>query len=107
MLRKSWVLVKSNKGAKTARTTWRGGLWVLAALAGFIAFVAIFYIPSDGYSVADKRIDWVGAALITVGLIFLQFVISDAPGASEGWKTPCELEQSLYVIFTSLMPQTS
>lgn len=38
----------------------------------------------------DRRIDWLGAALITVGLIFLQFVISDGQTAPQGWKTSCK-----------------
>ena len=71
-------------------TTWRGCLWLIAAIATCIGVVGFFYIPPDQVTTSDKRIDWVGAALVTVGLIFLQFVISDGQGAPQGWSTPCE-----------------
>ena len=38
----------------------------------------------------DKRVDWIGGALITVGLILIVFVLSDLPTARNGWKNPCE-----------------
>lgn len=71
------------------RYTWRACLWTLAALTFAIAVAAFFFVPPDGISTVDKRVDWVGAALVTVGLIFLQFVISDALNAPNGWKTWC------------------
>ena len=38
----------------------------------------------------DKRVDWIGAALVTAGLVLIVFVLSDAPTARQGWKNPCE-----------------
>ncbi len=38
----------------------------------------------------DKRVDWIGAALITVGLILIVFVLSDSQTARKGWKNPRE-----------------
>jgi MFS family permease len=36
----------------------------------------------------DKRVDWIGATMITVGLVLIVFVLSDLPTAPDGWKTP-------------------
>lgn len=71
-----------------APTTWRGGLWILAALAYTVALASYFILPTDLVTTTDRRIDWVGAALVTVGLIFIQFAISDATSAPSGWVTP-------------------
>lgn len=38
----------------------------------------------------DKRVDWVGAALVTVGLILMMFAISDGETAPNGWATGCK-----------------
>ncbi|KAK6902850.1 efflux protein [Kwoniella mangroviensis CBS 10435] len=69
------------------KNTWRGALFLLAGLAFFISVVALFTIPSDVPHSDDKRIDWIGAALVTVGLILLQFTISAGQTAPHGWKT--------------------
>ncbi|WRT67059.1 uncharacterized protein IL334_004025 [Kwoniella shivajii] len=67
--------------------TWRGALFCLAGLAFALATGAIFVIPSDIPHSEDKRVDWLGAALVTIGLILLQFVISAGETAPHGWKT--------------------
>ncbi|WWC61212.1 uncharacterized protein I303_103792 [Kwoniella dejecticola CBS 10117] len=68
--------------------TWRGALFLLAGMAFAIAVVSLWTIPSDIPHSEDKRVDWIGAALVTVGLILLQFTISAGETASNGWKTP-------------------
>ena len=55
-----------------------------------IAAAAFFFVPRDGVQTLDKRVDWIGGGLVTIGLILLQFVISDAMNASNGWKTWCQ-----------------
>ena len=71
------------------RTSWRAVLWVVAGVASLVFLLALFAFPPDDVTTNDKRLDWVGAILVTVGLILLQFVISDGQGAPQGWKTPC------------------
>ncbi|ORX39802.1 major facilitator superfamily domain-containing protein [Kockovaella imperatae] len=71
-----------------ASTTWRAVLWVTAGIAFVVFTLGLFTFPTDVITTTDKRLDWVGAALVTVGLILLQFVISDGEGAPLGWKTP-------------------
>ena len=36
-----------------------------------------------------RRIDWLGAFLVTAGLISIIFVLSDGSSAPDGWKTGC------------------
>jgi hypothetical protein len=38
----------------------------------------------------NKRVDWIGAFLITSGLILIVFVLSDLPTARKGWGNPRE-----------------
>ncbi|WWC90107.1 uncharacterized protein L201_005040 [Kwoniella dendrophila CBS 6074] len=70
------------------KNTWRGALFLLAGLAFLICACAFFTIPSDMPHSDDRRVDWIGAALVTVGLILLQFTISAGETAPQGWKTP-------------------
>lgn len=44
-------------------------------------------LPDRGLD-PDRRIDWIGAAIITIGLVLFQFSISDGESAPQGWKTP-------------------
>ena len=37
-----------------------------------------------------RRVDWLGAFLVTAGLIFVVFILSDGPNAPDGWKTGCK-----------------
>ena len=36
-----------------------------------------------------RRVDWLGALLVTAGLVFIVFILSDGPTAPDGWKTGC------------------
>jgi len=89
MLRKSKTHLPSSADV-ILRTTWRATLWVFSGLAAAIAITSFVFVPPDVLQTVDKRIDWVGAALVTVGLILLQFVISDGQNAPHGWKTGCK-----------------
>ena len=51
-----------------------------------------FVIEKDEPSTEeDKRVDWIGAALVTAGLVLIVFVLSDTPTAHKGWKNSREL----------------
>jgi hypothetical protein len=53
--------------------------------------LGFFVIEKDEPSTEeDKRVDWIGAALVTAGLVLIVFVLSDTPTASQGWKNPRE-----------------
>ena len=72
--------------------SWKWVFGVIAILAAIITVAAIFVIPppkhtlqQDGVSVRGS-VDWIGAALITVGLLVLLFALTE--GNVVGWKTP-------------------
>ncbi|WWC90121.1 uncharacterized protein L201_005054 [Kwoniella dendrophila CBS 6074] len=69
------------------RHTWRSALFFITGLGLLGTIMAIFIIPSDGTHTKDKHVDWPGAILSTVGLVFFSFAISGAQSAPEGWKT--------------------
>lgn len=39
---------------------------------------------------ADKRIDWLGAFLVTAGLVLIVFVLGQGESAPQQWRTGCE-----------------
>ncbi len=51
-------------------------------------------IPKDERSTeADKRVDWLGAFLVTVGLTLIRVVVlSDGEVAPNKWATSCKLD---------------
>ncbi|KAG1735317.1 major facilitator superfamily domain-containing protein [Suillus paluster] len=59
------------------------GISALTGLTGMISFDAD--VPSTEIV---KRVDWIGALLITVGLVLIVFVLGQGELASQGWKTP-------------------
>jgi hypothetical protein len=59
----------------------------------FLSFICgWFSIPRDKPSPPglDKRIDWLGAFIISAGLILVIFVLGQGELAPQKWRTPCE-----------------
>ena len=57
--------------------------------------IGYFSIERDGDSEfpsaeLDKRVDWIGAALVTGGMVCIMFVLGQGDLAPQKWKTPCE-----------------
>jgi len=50
-----------------------------------------------------KRIDWIGAALVTIGLVLIVFVLGRGELAPQGWKTPCETARVMYCIISKFL----
>ncbi|KAF7789732.1 hypothetical protein EIP86_000678 [Pleurotus ostreatoroseus] len=68
--------------------TWRSLFYFLTGLAGVAFIGGMFFIDNDPPSVeADKRVDWLGAFLVTAGLTLLLFILSDGSIAPNGWST--------------------
>ncbi|KAF5381607.1 hypothetical protein D9615_005507 [Tricholomella constricta] len=69
--------------------TWRSpfylqtGLTLLCLIGGMISFD-----PDCPSTEVDKRIDWLGALLVTAGLVLVVFVLGQGEIAPDGWKTP-------------------
>ena len=38
----------------------------------------------------DRRVDWMGAVLVTAGVVCIMFVLGQGDLAPQKWKTPCE-----------------
>jgi hypothetical protein len=74
-----------------ADNRWKAALWTTAGLAAGIVVTAYFVFPPDAMTTSDRRIDYIGATLVTVGLILLQFTVSSGETASNGWATPCKI----------------
>ncbi|WVW83189.1 hypothetical protein I302_105207 [Kwoniella bestiolae CBS 10118] len=69
------------------RYTWRGVQFFLGGMCLLNLIMTILFIPWDRSHTQDKRIDWVGACLLTCGLGLFMFSINGAHGAPKGWKT--------------------
>jgi hypothetical protein len=47
-------------------------------------------ISFDADVTATEAVDWIGASLVTIGLVLIVFVLGQGEVASQGWKTPCK-----------------
>lgn len=73
------------------RTHWRSIFYTAAATSALTAVSGLISFDADVPSEElVKRIDWIGASLITIGLILIIFVLGQGEIASDGWKTPCK-----------------
>jgi len=52
-----------------------------------------FAIDKDVPNLVDeKKVDWLGAFIITAGLVFILFVLGEGEGAPRGWSTSCTFD---------------
>jgi hypothetical protein len=83
------------------RPTWRSTFYFNAALGLVCLFGAITSIEADpplrqskstssASEEAERRVDWLGAFLVTSSLVLIVFVLSAGETAPQGWKTPCK-----------------
>lgn len=47
---------------------------------------------------SDRRVDWLGAFLVTAGLVLIVFVLGQGEVAPQKWATPCILYLFRFVI---------
>ena len=62
-------------------------LTFLSLIVGLFAFD-----PDHPSEEPDKRVDWIGAILVTSGLVLIVFVLAQGEIAPQRWKTPCMRE---------------
>ncbi|KZS91971.1 putative efflux transporter [Sistotremastrum niveocremeum HHB9708] len=75
-------------GILTQFATWRAIFWFMAGLCAISFTIALFVMDADVPSTEkDRRVDWLGAFLVTAGLALLIFVLGQGELAPDGWKT--------------------
>ncbi|KAI5481092.1 Major Facilitator Superfamily protein [Pseudohyphozyma bogoriensis] len=68
---------------------WRATFYVLAGLGAVNCLAAWWFVPADPErSLENTSVDWIGAGLITSGLVLLTFALADGSSAPDGWNTP-------------------
>ncbi|KAF2802679.1 MFS general substrate transporter [Mytilinidion resinicola] len=76
-------------GIFTRFTPW-WGLFLFLGLLAFVVFTVLWkLLPPEKPVDADGKIDWIGAALGTAGLILFNFTWNQAPAA--GWSNPYQI----------------
>ncbi|KAG2354799.1 major facilitator superfamily domain-containing protein [Suillus spraguei] len=70
-------------------THWRSVFYLAAATSAFTGVTGLISFDADApSSEVVKRVDWIGASLVTSGLVLIVFVLGQGEIASDGWKTP-------------------
>ena len=73
-----------------SRQTWRSSFYLLSGLVFTILLCGLYSIDPDLPSQeTDKRVDWIGAFLVTTGLVLIVFVFGQGEVAPRQWATPC------------------
>lgn len=78
-------------GALTEFTqkTWRSTFYLFTGLVIVILVSGLFSIDADVPSrEIDKRVDWIGAFLVTAGLVLIVFALGQGENAPHQWATP-------------------
>ena len=79
-------------------------MFLFAGVSSAFMILGYFVFEADEPSTEeDKRVDWIGAAMVTTGLVLIVFVLSDAPTAHKGWKNPREFSSSFFKFHHDLM----
>ncbi|EAU84975.2 efflux protein [Coprinopsis cinerea okayama7 len=69
--------------------TWRSSFYLMAGMTFLSMVCGVFCIRSDTPPVdVDKRIDWLGALIISAGLVLIVFVLGQGEIAPNKWATP-------------------
>ncbi|KAJ7878874.1 efflux transporter [Mycena olivaceomarginata] len=70
------------------KASWRSPFYLIAGISCLCALGGFLVIDADVPSTEkDKRVDWMGAFLVTTGLVLLVFVLGQGSLATNGWKT--------------------
>ncbi|KAG1868619.1 major facilitator superfamily domain-containing protein [Suillus subluteus] len=67
-------------------THWRSPFYLVAAMSALTGISGMISFEVDVTS--TEAVDWIGASLVTVGLVLIVFVLGQGEVASQGWKTP-------------------
>lgn len=73
-------------GALVTRFTWRWAFFINLPLILLTIWLMYKYVPERKFDASPKKLDWLGAGLITIGLGGLTFGIIEGP--TLGWTSP-------------------
>ncbi|KAG2047018.1 efflux transporter [Suillus hirtellus] len=65
---------------------WRSTFYLVAVVSALTGICGMISFDTDVTS--TEAVDWIGASVVTVGLVLIVFVLGQGEVASEGWKTP-------------------
>ncbi|KAG7097208.1 hypothetical protein E1B28_004579 [Marasmius oreades] len=69
--------------------TWRSTFYLNTGLAFLSLVIGLFFIERDQPSQEpNRRVDWIGAFLVTAGLVLIVFVLGQGEVAPHQWGTP-------------------
>ncbi|KAJ3775531.1 efflux transporter [Lentinula raphanica] len=69
--------------------TWRSPFYLVAGITALSMITAmISFNPDQPSTEEDQRVDWIGAFLVTVGLVLIVFVLGQGEVAPQQWSTP-------------------
>ncbi|KAG1852786.1 major facilitator superfamily domain-containing protein [Suillus subalutaceus] len=67
-------------------THWRSPFYLVAVMSALTGISGMISFDADVTS--TEAVDWIGASLVTIGLVLIVFVLGQGEVASQGWKTP-------------------
>ncbi|KAG2073087.1 efflux transporter [Suillus decipiens] len=67
-------------------THWRSSFYLVAGMSALTGISGMISFDADVTS--TEAVDWIGASLVTAGLVLIIFVLGQGQVASQGWKTP-------------------
>lgn len=88
--------------------TWRAPFFFAAGLSALTVLLGWLVIEPDTHHLdasLDRRVDWIGAALVTGGLVLLVFSLGDGESAPQGWKTGCTSPFSSFILHTQRLAE--
>jgi hypothetical protein len=72
---------------------WTYSFFLFAGVSLIPLVIAIIAVPRNSgheeHPTRDKRIDWLGAVLITAAMVLLLFCLAESGETPAGWRTPC------------------
>ncbi|GFZ44917.1 hypothetical protein JCM24511_02643 [Saitozyma sp. JCM 24511] len=78
--------------ASVGRRGWTYSFFLFAGVSLIPLVIAIIAVPRDSgheeHATRDKRIDWLGAILITAAMVLLLFCLAESGETPAGWRTP-------------------
>ncbi|KAG2147770.1 major facilitator superfamily domain-containing protein [Suillus bovinus] len=80
---------------------WRSPFYLVAGMTALTGISGLISFDADVTSI--EAVDWIGASVVTVGLVLIVFVLGQGEVASQGWNTPYIVALSVVGIIMVLL----